>query len=74
MKIRRSRSRLLWWLAAALAVAAAGCRLAFQLIGSHVDAAGVLREPFALLPISALLLVASGSAAAGAWILQRRRP
>ena len=32
------------------------CLLAFNLIGSTVDAQGVLHEPFALLPIGFLLI------------------
>ncbi|MFM9103273.1 MAG: DUF3955 domain-containing protein [Cyanobium sp.] len=37
-----------------------------------MDAQGVLREPFALLPISALLLLGSGVALISAWALQKR--
>ena len=33
------------------------CLLAFNLIGSTVDAQGVLHEPFGLLPIGFLLIV-----------------
>ena len=33
------------------------CLLAFNLIGSTVDAQGVLHEPFGLLPIGFLLMV-----------------
>jgi surfactin synthase thioesterase subunit len=40
-----------------------GALLAFRLIGSHVDGQGVLREPFFLMPISALL--AGAGAATG---------
>lgn len=74
MRSRRSRSRPLFLLAAALATAAVACRLTFHVIGSHVDSNGVLREPFALLPISALLLLASATTAAGAWVVHRRQP
>ena len=52
----RSSSRRLQTLAMVLAGAAIVCRLAFHALGSRVDAAGVLREPFALLPITTLLL------------------
>jgi len=55
--------------AAVLAIGALGCRLAFQAIGSRVDANGVLREPFWLLPTSALLLLASAAALTGALAL-----
>jgi Protein of unknown function (DUF3955) len=40
--------------------------LAFQLIGSRVDSKGVLREPFFLLPISALLAGAGVATGIGA--------
>ena len=40
-----------------LLVAGALCLLAFNLIGSTVDAQGVLHEPFGLLPIGFLLIV-----------------
>ena len=69
----RSRSRRLQSLAMVLAGAAIVCRLAFHALGSSVDASGMLREPFALLPISALLLLASGAAVAGAWALRTKR-
>ena len=69
----RSRSRRLQTLAMVLAGAAIVCRLAFHALGSRVDASGMLREPFALLPISALLLLASGVAVAGAWALRSKR-
>jgi len=49
------------------------CRVAFVWIGSRVDAQGMLREPFALLPISALLLLGCGLALIRAWALYRRR-
>jgi hypothetical protein len=68
----QSRSRRLMVLAAALAAGAVSCRVAFGLIGSRVDAQGVLREPFALLPISVLLLLGSGLALIGA--LGRQKP
>lgn len=34
-----------------LIAVAAGCALAFEVIGSHVDDDGWLREPFALIPL-----------------------
>lgn len=48
------------------ATAAVICQLAFHLIGARVDRQGVLHEPFALQPISVLLLVSSGLALIGA--------
>lgn len=69
----RSRSRRLQALAMVLATAAVACRLAFHAISSRLDPSGVLREPFALLPISVLLILASGAAVAGAWALRTKR-
>jgi len=67
MQLRSSQRRLLA-LSSALAAAAGLCLLAFQLIGARVDAQGVLREPFVLLPISVLLLCSSGVALIAAWL------
>lgn len=69
----RSRSRRVQALAMVLATAAIVCRMAFHAIGSRVAPSGVLREPFALLPISVLLILASGAAVAGAWALRSKR-
>jgi hypothetical protein len=44
-----------------LMVLAAGCALAYELTGSYVDAAGVLREPFALIPLGWLSGLAGAS-------------
>ncbi|MEB3334533.1 MAG: DUF3955 domain-containing protein, partial [Cyanobacteriota bacterium] len=60
-------------LAAGLATAAGVCLLTFQLIGSRVDAQGVLREPFFLLPISVLLACGGGVALIGAWLWPRAK-
>lgn len=72
MRLRPSSRRLVV-LAAVLAAGAVSSRLAFALIGSRVDAQGVLHEPFALLPISVLLLVSSGVALISAWALHRHQ-
>lgn len=72
MKRHRSAASSLQALAAALAVGAVACRLAFHAIGSHVDTHGLLRESFFLLPISVLLLLASGLALIAACALHRR--
>ncbi|MFB0827020.1 DUF3955 domain-containing protein [Chromobacterium violaceum] len=48
-----------------LAAAGLACLGAAGLIGSHVDASGVLREPFALIAGGSLLIVASAVVAAG---------
>jgi len=66
------RSRRLAVLAAVLATGAVICQLSFHLIGSRVDHQGVLREPFALQPISVLLLLSSGLLLIGA--LGRPKP
>ncbi|MDF2275793.1 DUF3955 domain-containing protein [Aeromonas caviae] len=41
---------------ALLILAGLGCFLAFNLLGSTLDAQGFLHEPFALLPLGYLLL------------------
>jgi len=61
-------------LSAGLAAGSVACLLAFEMIGSRVDSKGVLREPFGLLPISALLLLGSGTALTGAWAARGRKP
>lgn len=66
-------SRRLLAVAAVLATGSLGCRLASQRIGSRVDGQGVLREPFALLPLSALLLLGSAVALIGAWASRQPR-
>lgn len=50
-----SRGRWLRWSGFAALAGAACCLAAFRLIGSSVDAQGVLQEPFALLPLGFLL-------------------
>lgn len=67
MHLRSSQRRMLL-LATVLTAAAGVCLLIFQLIGSHVDAQDVLREPFFLLPISVVLLCSSGVVFIGAWV------
>lgn len=49
------------------------CRLAYGLIGSHVDADGWLREPFALIPIGWLSGLAGVSLLVLGLLLRRRR-
>jgi Protein of unknown function (DUF3955) len=75
MNITPTRSRRLN-LSALLCLAslAAGalCLLAVQWIGSHVDAAGMLHEPFALMVAGRLLLLL-GLLAGLWWALTRRR-
>lgn len=41
---------------ALLILAGLGCFLAFNLVGSTLDAQGMLHEPFALLPLGNLLI------------------
>ena len=75
MKRLHPAARRLLVLGILLATGALLCQLAFHLIGSHVDRQGVLREPFALKPTSALMLLSSGLALTGAWVRQQiRRP
>jgi len=58
--------RTLGRLALVLLGGSLGFLLAFQLIGSRVDANGVLREPFVLLPTSVGLATASLATGVGA--------
>jgi len=44
--------RFFGWAALVFGVASLGCLLAFWLIGSTVDEAGILHEPFALIPLA----------------------
>ncbi|ATP29151.1 hypothetical protein CR207_12500 [Chromobacterium violaceum] len=55
---------------ALMAAAGLACLGVAGLIGSHVDAGGVLREPFALIAGGSLLIVASAVVAAGYLIWQ----
>ena len=72
---RHTLSRRLLILSGALFSGALGCVVAFNLIGSKVDEDGVLREPFVLVPISAVLLLGSSASLAGAGVAQlKRRP
>lgn len=71
MRLRASSRRLVV-LAALLAAGAVSCRLAFLLMGSRVDAQGVLREPFGLLPLSVFLLLGSGVALMAAFVFHIR--
>lgn len=49
--------------------------ISFSLIGSKVDAKGILREPFFLLPLSAVCLVGSTISLAGAGVAHwKERP
>jgi hypothetical protein len=61
-----------WLRAALVAWSAAGlCFAGFLLTPATVDADGLLREPFALLPLGWLGLVVGGGALVVAWV---RRP
>lgn len=42
------------------------CQLGYATIGQHIEKDGTLREPFFLVPISALLLLGSTASLAGA--------
>lgn len=68
-------TRRLLKIAAALALPGAASLAAFALIGSEVDAQGVLHEPFFLLPMGWALLLAGllCAASAGVCVLFRRR-
>ena len=55
-----------------LIAVALGCAVAYELIGSHVDADGWLREPFALIPVGWLSGLA-GVSLVVLGLLRRRR-
>jgi hypothetical protein len=50
-----------------------GCTVAYELIGSHVDADGWLREPFALIPLGWLSGLAGVSLVVLGLLRRRRR-
>ena len=56
-----------------LIAVALGCAVAYELIGSHVDADGWLREPFALIPIGWLSGLAGVSLVVLGLLLRHRR-
>jgi hypothetical protein len=49
------------------------CQLSYKAIGSKIDQQGVLREPFFLIPTSAVLLLASSVSLVGAGITAAKR-
>jgi hypothetical protein len=49
------------------------CQISYKAIGSKIDQQGVLREPFFLIPTSALLLLASSASLIGAGITAAKR-
>ena len=55
-----------------LIAVAFGCAVGYELIGSHVDADGWLREPFALIPVGWLSALA-GVSLVVLGLLRRRR-
>mgnify|MGYP001062569726 CR=1 FL=1 len=57
-----------------IAVIGALMLMAFGLIGSHVNSDGILREPFALLPIGVLLLALGGIGGVASLVMLRLRP
>ena len=56
-----------------LIAVAFGCAVAYELIGSHVDADGWLREPFALIPVGWLSGLAGVSLVVLGLLLRHRR-
>ncbi len=62
--------RISSWLSILLLGAAAACAVTFNVIGSEVDAQGILHEPFFLIPLFWLFFMAS-VIAGGAAILAR---
>ena len=57
-----------------IAVIGALMLMAFGLIGSHVNSDGILREPFAFLPIGVLLLALGGIGGVASLVMLRLRP
>ena len=51
--------RISSWLIACLLIGAVICMIAFNIIGSEVDAQGVLHEPFFLIPLFWMSLILS---------------
>ncbi|MGU8077157.1 DUF3955 domain-containing protein [Burkholderia pyrrocinia] len=74
MVARDVRHRRYWMVCAGLMLAGFACWLAFAVIGSEVDAHGVLHEPFALVPLGWLWVGIGliGSLIGGAMALRRR--
>jgi len=52
---------------------AAGCLISFKVIGSHLDKDGTLREPFFLLPTSAVLLLGSSGSLMAAGVARLKQ-
>jgi hypothetical protein len=50
-----------------------GCLVLFAVIGSHVDENGILREPFFLLPLGYLLMLAGFGAVLVLFVRRRFR-
>jgi len=55
-QVPMSSNSILKWSSLTLMVIGMSCMVAFRIIGSEVDAQGVLREPFALIPLGWLAL------------------
>lgn len=62
--------RFFGWSAVAFAVAMIACLVAFEIIGSYVDEAGVLHEPFGLIPLAWCCAFLAGIAAAAYLVLR----
>ena len=53
------KTKTVSWVSVAFLIFAAACVVAFNLIGSTVDADGMVHEPFFLLPFAALFVLLS---------------
>ena len=51
--------RVTSWAGVILFIGAAVCVAAFNIIGSEIDAEGMLHEPFFLIPLSLLFIISS---------------
>lgn len=70
---RRRERPVLWWrVAAVMFWLAVTCIVGFAVIGTHIDAQGMVHEPFALLPLGYLAMLAGLFACGIQWFVSRR--
>ncbi|MEY4359759.1 MAG: hypothetical protein RLZZ631_1245 [Cyanobacteriota bacterium] len=70
---RRTLSQHLLIGSGVLFVGFVACQLTYAAIGQRIEPDGTLREPFFLIPISALLLLSSSASLAGAALARLRQ-
>jgi len=69
---KKAQLQLSLWICLAFLAGSAVCWVAYRIIGAEVDAQGILQEPFALIPMGFVLLIA-GILTGIAHILIRRK-